>query len=155
MTWETHTYATLDRLVSHRRWLATGEDPTDDRRERWHAEENEEEVIDRNVAERGDPSVQRIAPQPPDHADIPAHHPQECTKKAERPGSHCGQRASRVAGCSCRRKRAKIVGRLASHEPHRHAENPKGDHDPEDRRPSGDGGRGGLVVLRLDRELGG
>ena len=52
--------ALLDRLVRHCRGLAAGEEPADDRRERRHAEEDEEEVRDGNVPERGDPPFSEL-----------------------------------------------------------------------------------------------
>ena len=143
----------LDRLVRHCRGLATGEKPSDRCREGRHAEENEKEVRNGDVSERGDPPVQRVAPQPSDHADVTARHPEECSEKAEGSSRGGSQRAPRRTRCTRRGKRAKVARRLASHEAHRHAEHTEGDDDPEDRRPGNHSGRRGLVILRLDLEL--
>src|SRR6202034_4549681 len=83
----------LDSLVRHCRGLATGEDPSHDRRERGHRQKDEQEIRYGNVPECGDPPVQRIASQPTDHADVTAHHAEECTEKSERARRHGSQRA--------------------------------------------------------------
>ena len=116
-------------------------------------EKKEKEVRHRNVSERGDAAVQRVAPQPTDHADVTADHSEERAEKAERAGRHRRQSAPRVTGRTRRGQRAEVTRRLAPDEPDRHPEHAQGDDDPEDRRPADDGRRARLVVLRLDREL--
>ncbi len=43
--------------MRHRSGFTTGEQPPDDRGERWHAEDDEEEVRDRDVPESCDPAI--------------------------------------------------------------------------------------------------
>ena len=31
-----------------------------------------------------DPAVERVAPQETDHADVPTHHPEQCSEEAQR-----------------------------------------------------------------------
>src|SRR5208283_4654221 len=66
----------FDRLVRHRGGLSAGEEPADDCRESRHSEKDKEEVCHGDVPKRGNPAVQRVAPQPTDHADVSADHPE-------------------------------------------------------------------------------
>jgi hypothetical protein len=75
----------VDRRVRNCRGLATREELCDRCRESRHAEKDEEEVSDGNVPERGDAPVQRVVLQPPEHADVTAHHPQGARRESRAP----------------------------------------------------------------------
>lgn len=74
--------AELFRLASVSRWL----DASGGRREGRHPAEGGVQLAARNVAERGDPAVQRAGEQLADHVDVRAHH----TERAE--GGHDADR---------------------------------------------------------------